>query len=431
MSGFERPPARLRPLLRSPASIAWIALLGGLPLGGCDAIVGAGDRKLNPSVTCTAAGCACTVGFGDCDGDPDNGCETSLDDPDNCGACDNVCDNGKCENLACACQPGFAECDGDLTTVCETDVSSDATHCGACTRDCGGATCVDGLCDPQQLASAGTVYNFIVVGKDLYYSPANSPGVWRVDVDGGTPAQVDAGSEFSYLLVHDSGKIYWSSETKIFATDVTTGMTDTLATGEVPALRMGVGGGKVYWGNVDPATMVVSIHRTTTTPGGMVENVAKLLDVKFVNDFAVTSDRVFWNDIDTILSTTHETITASPFQQVSQPVAYFEATPNSLLFTGVPGGTFELPLMGGSAVKLADVEGYGMLASDADHVYFEVAVYGSQDPPALWRASHTGTEPAIKLAEDPFMLPYLEPAIDDKWVYWLSTQSQFVERITK
>lgn len=417
-------------LLRLRTS-AWLALLASLPLGGCDAIVGAGDRKLDPSITCGNDGCTCALGFGDCDDDPDNGCEQSLDDPDHCGACDNKCDNGKCENLACACEGGFAECDGDPATICETDVGTDPAHCGSCTRDCGAAACVAGLCDPQQVSSAGAVYYFVVVGDEIYYAPDALPGVWHVSAKGGTPAQLDSGAAFADLLVHEGGKIYWSSQTSILVTDIATGMTDTLAVNQAPALRMGAGGGKVYWGNVDTMTNVVSIHRTSTTPGGMVEKVTTLLDLKFVQDFAVTPDRVYWNDIDTILSTTHDTLSPAPFQAVTQPPAYFEATPNSLLFTGVPGGTFELPLKSGSAVKLADIEGYGMLASDADHVYFVAAVYGSPDDPALWRAAHSGTEAPLKLAQDAFLLPYLPPAVDDTWVYWLDTQSKIIVRVRK
>ncbi len=410
---------------------AWLALLASLPFGGCDAIVGAGGRKLDPSILCDDKGCACAVGFADCDEDPDNGCEQSLDDPDHCGACDNKCDNGKCEDLACACEGGFAECDGDPATVCETNIVSDQAHCGGCTRDCAGADCTAGLCEPQQVAAAGTVYGFTVVGKELYYAPLDTPGVWHVGVDGGTPLQVDAGTQFADLLVHDSGKIYWSSATNILVTDIATGMTDTLATNQAPAFRIAVGGDKVYWGNVETATNILWIRRTTTAPGGMVEDVVKLLDVQLAQDFVATADKVFWSEIGTIQSTTHGTLSPTPFQAVTQSPVYFHATPNSLLFSAAPSGTFELPLAGGNLSKLADIEGYGMLTSDADHVYFVASVYGGPEPPAIWRTAHTGAEPPLKLAEDPFILSFLPVFVDDAWVYWLRTQSQIVVRVPK
>jgi hypothetical protein len=36
----------------------------------------------------------CTAGWGDCDGTPANGCETSLQDTNNCGSCGNSCCSG-------------------------------------------------------------------------------------------------------------------------------------------------------------------------------------------------------------------------------------------------------------------------------------------------------------------------------------------------
>lgn len=409
-------------------------------VGSCDAIVGAGDRKLDPSVVCTSSGCACAVGFGDCDGDPDNGCETDLDDPDNCGTCGNVCANGECDDLACACDTGFAECDGDPATVCETDVSSDSAHCGGCTRDCGDAACSDGFCQPEQIASAGYVYNFLLVGSEIYYSPSDSTGVWHVPVDGGTPQQLDVGNTTKYadLLVYDGGSIYWSStlvdmfdKHDILGTDITTGVTTVLATGETPGLRMAVGGGKVYWGNIDIDTNIVSIHRAPTTAGGAVESVAELLELKFVNDFAVTPDRVFWNDIGTILYSPHDTISESTFQSVAMAPAYFEPTPTSLLYTSVPGGLYELPLDGGSAVKLADEDGYGWLTYDTDHVYFTTFVYGVSTTTTLWRASRAGDEPTLKLHESQGLLPYLPLSLDEQFIYWLDTSTGFIVRIRK
>lgn len=408
--------------------------------GSCDAIVGAGDRKLDTSITCNSSGCACATGFGDCDGDPDNGCETDLNDPDNCGACGNVCANGACEDLACACDAGFAECDGDPLTICETDVATASAHCGSCGRDCGDAACVDSLCQPEQLTAPGHVYYFTVVGSEIYYSPSDSTGIWHIPVDGGAPTQLDAGNTTNYadLLVYDGGNVYWTStlidnfeKHDIQATDIATGVTTTLAINEVPVLRIAAGGGRVYWGNIDVDTNVVSIHRAPTTAGGMVEDVATLLDIQFVNDFAVTPDRVYWNDIGTILYSPHDTISESVLQTVSMAPAYFEPTPTSLLYTSVPGGVSELPFKGGSATKLADEDGYGWLTYDTEHVYFMTFVYGVSQSTTLWRASRAGDEPVIKLHESQGLMAYLPLSLDDKFIYWLDTTTGFIVRIRK
>ncbi len=108
------------------------------------------------SSSCVADRCvidACDPGFDDCDGEDANGCETALDSPDHCGACETSCVRphaaGACMGGTCglgACDPGFGDCDGDATNGCETSLDS-AAHCGACDRACsGGAMCVGGSC---------------------------------------------------------------------------------------------------------------------------------------------------------------------------------------------------------------------------------------------------------------------------------------------
>ncbi len=81
----------------------------------------------------------------DCDGIVDNGCETPVSDPKNCGACGNECkDPAKpCmfwdNDYSCGCPSGFTVCTlfGTLPTCVETQ-SSDA-HCGACRNACDAA----------------------------------------------------------------------------------------------------------------------------------------------------------------------------------------------------------------------------------------------------------------------------------------------------
>ena len=158
------------------------------------------------SGTCTPA---CEVGYADCDGDPNNGCETrSETDPANCGSCgvacdtsfqvcaggacqvsmcpagqgdcdgvtsdcetdliSNVADCGFCNNVclaangtpscvasSCAiasCNPGFADCDGLAASGCEASLANDPVHCGACAKTCsnqhGTTGCAGGVCVP-------------------------------------------------------------------------------------------------------------------------------------------------------------------------------------------------------------------------------------------------------------------------------------------
>jgi hypothetical protein len=84
---------------------------------------------------CDAGECAaCQSGFGDCDSNGANGCETNLtSDVNNCGACNLVCQtaNGTpaCRSSACeigACNTGFADCDGNADNGCELYTGGDA-----------------------------------------------------------------------------------------------------------------------------------------------------------------------------------------------------------------------------------------------------------------------------------------------------------------
>ena len=95
------------------------------------------------------AGGACTIarcdtGWGDCDGNAANGCETDLQTSvNNCNTCGNVCPTAggtaACRAGACvitSCPTGREECDGNMATLCETDLRSNLSNCGACGRAC-------------------------------------------------------------------------------------------------------------------------------------------------------------------------------------------------------------------------------------------------------------------------------------------------------
>ncbi len=114
----------------------------------------------NASWMCAQSMCVptCKANFGDCDGNPGNGCETNLlMDVNNCKACGTPCTlanaNNACTNGACgiaSCKAGYANCNNQAGDGCEIFTDGDANNCGACGNVCNLAHamsgCVAGKC---------------------------------------------------------------------------------------------------------------------------------------------------------------------------------------------------------------------------------------------------------------------------------------------
>jgi alpha-tubulin suppressor-like RCC1 family protein len=110
---------------------------------------------INGTALCRASTCtlACRGAYSDCDRDLSNGCERDLfSDLDNCGSCGRrcstvhavpVCTLGNCR---LTCTSGFGNCNGDVSDGCETDLSSNASNCGMCGN----------ACTSEQVCSAGS-----------------------------------------------------------------------------------------------------------------------------------------------------------------------------------------------------------------------------------------------------------------------------------
>lgn len=110
--------------------------------------------------TCEEGACVlqCDPGFGDCNRDPVDGCETDTDtDMMHCGGCgmfcpgsgtfhatDTVCTGGRC---IVSCDDGWGNCNDDPADGCEQNVRVDREHCGTCDNPCEpGQMCNSGVC---------------------------------------------------------------------------------------------------------------------------------------------------------------------------------------------------------------------------------------------------------------------------------------------
>jgi hypothetical protein len=108
-------------------------------------------------------------------------CVDTTNDPAHCGGCDVSCSatNGTpaCLTGSCAtfCDAGFGDCDANATNGCESDFASDDANCGACGNACGtGYVCESGACTLDYLASCEAYKN----------SGSSTDGVYAIDPDG-------------------------------------------------------------------------------------------------------------------------------------------------------------------------------------------------------------------------------------------------------
>jgi hypothetical protein len=111
--------------------------------GGCDLACKFQVATPHATLACMNSDChaVCAAGYGDCDEDYADGCESVLDDPTHCGSCNancnaalahsatTNCSAGTCELVTCA--SGWDDCDGDDANGCEHKTSVD----GPCLPD--------------------------------------------------------------------------------------------------------------------------------------------------------------------------------------------------------------------------------------------------------------------------------------------------------
>jgi hypothetical protein len=120
--------------------------------GACGALC----NDLQGPETCLSGicGCGCAPGLGNCDKTCTNGCEAQLNTLGNCGGCNQRCNlshaSESCATGTCAitaCDAGWMDCDGKAVNGCETEVAFDQQNCGACGVGCSaGKNCYQGAC---------------------------------------------------------------------------------------------------------------------------------------------------------------------------------------------------------------------------------------------------------------------------------------------
>ncbi|MBI5534379.1 MAG: hypothetical protein HY898_16770 [Deltaproteobacteria bacterium] len=155
--------------------------------GGC----GQPCAPANATGSCSTGLCAitgCSSGYGDCDGNPANGCESNTNqDINNCGTCGNKCPTGctpKCTMGTCGCSncpAGSADCDNNPQNGCEINTTNDVNNCGGCGIKCsssnGTPSCVNSTCQIVCAAGWGNCDNNAANGCETQLNTLANCGV--------------------------------------------------------------------------------------------------------------------------------------------------------------------------------------------------------------------------------------------------------------
>ncbi|MDW8245834.1 MAG: hypothetical protein RMJ84_04575 [Sandaracinaceae bacterium] len=121
--------------------------------GRCGRICQGGNARW----MCSSGRCVvsdCIAGYEDCNLNPSDGCEVNLSDIEHCGSCNHRCPAvanamRTCSMSRCAfsCNPGFADCNGQAMDGCEVNLNTNPNHCGGCNIRCApGEACMMGRC---------------------------------------------------------------------------------------------------------------------------------------------------------------------------------------------------------------------------------------------------------------------------------------------
>ncbi len=404
------------------------AALGALALAlfavaSCDAVLKIPDRGLGNHLSCENGTCSCAAGFGDCDGDPTNGCEAPLSAAPNCGACGLTCANGTCSGGACACSSGFADCDMDPKNGCEVVLATDGHHCGACGHDCEGGDCATALCQPYVLGSVTSSYSLGIQGSLLYIG--NCPGdasIVSLSVTGGAVVPVSDPSitDCGVIQAIGGGSIFWTmngkgtSPTLVYASTLAAPLTTSTALTVAPpdfVAFLGATTGDLY---VTYATTTTKEIRRTML--GVPLMAPKAVSSTSVATSAVAGGTAYWSDKTGLWSIGDADATAT---MIAPVVASAIAVDGTAVYAQVTDGIEAVPLAGGAPVMLAPMASTFALASDGTNLY-----YFEFNDETLIQVPLAGGAPRT-LADSVTAPSEQSLATDAHAVYWIANDSVY------
>jgi hypothetical protein len=147
----------------------------------------------------------CESGYTSCDKNNSTGCETNtFSDPNNCGTCGKKCEGHPNADPSCnqgncsySCQTGFDDCDLMPANGCETNIDQDPNNCGMCNKVCeNGGECLQGACQcagetqsakqipldmyimlDKSFSMSGTRWNSVTAALQSFFTSVEAKGI--------------------------------------------------------------------------------------------------------------------------------------------------------------------------------------------------------------------------------------------------------------
>ncbi len=186
-------------------------------------------NSICPNLAHAVSGCqdgncviaSCQAGWDNCDGNPANGCETDIyTNVNHCGYCNHVCTfphaAATCVGGNCtlgACDSGYGNCDGNPANGCETNLNDGGGTCA-------GATQLGTVCGDAYTGFMCTSYNCefgpYVTGKGekwykIYLQECETSGLCSSDLHLWVRLDPPAGTDYDLYVYQPCGTMVGSS----------------------------------------------------------------------------------------------------------------------------------------------------------------------------------------------------------------------------